>query len=278
MKHVKTTHSLIYICLFCFLFAGCSNRTVQTPLVIAQLCDPQLGMYNFAVDSANFEQEIRQVNELSPDVVAIAGDMANDVNNEYAVTVFLQLLAKIQPPVILTAGNHDLPDPVSVESLKRYRSYFGNDFNVLECKGRRIISANSQLWREAPPEEVIAHDLKLREALQEAKKKEQPVIMLTHIPPFVVSIDEDDAYKNMRKAKRSEWLNLFEDSGVFIWLAGHTHKTDKKMHNSITILNGETTSKNFDQHPKGFRLLTIYPDQHFDWEFVQIEDMNENNE
>ncbi|MDR1290476.1 MAG: metallophosphoesterase, partial [Planctomycetaceae bacterium] len=83
-------------------------------LRIAQLCDPQLGFGKDGFDSdvKRFEQEVKQVNELSPDLVLIAGDMVNKVD-EKSVSAFKKILAKIQPPVILTAGNHDLPDPVT---------------------------------------------------------------------------------------------------------------------------------------------------------------------
>ncbi|MDR0384840.1 MAG: hypothetical protein LBH60_02035 [Prevotellaceae bacterium] len=37
-----------------------------------------------------------------------------------------------------------------------------------------------------------------------------------------------------------------------------------------TILNGETTSVNFDKRSYGFRLLTVHPDNQFEWIFVPL--------
>ncbi|MDR1555742.1 MAG: metallophosphoesterase [Tannerellaceae bacterium] len=267
------------LCLFtAFAFAGWAKlygQGAEKPLVIAHLCDPQLGFYedSFSADSARFEQAIRRVNELSPDVTLIAGDMVNDINDEYAVATISKLIAKIRTPVILTPGNHDLPDPVTLDGLKRYRSVFGQDFTVHEYAGRCIISANSQLWRKAPDEECRQQDQKLRDALQEARKKGLAVILLTHIPPFVSSVDEKEAYFNLPKAVRYEILRLCEDNGVIIWLAGHIHTTAERYYGSgMAILNAETTSVNFDDHPAGFRLLTMYPDHHFSWDFVSLEE------
>ncbi|GHT47107.1 hypothetical protein FACS189454_09210 [Planctomycetales bacterium] len=257
-----------------------SDRSLRK-ITLAQLCDPQLGFGKdgFDADVARLKQEIEMVNELQPDVVLFAGDMVNDIADEKAVKTFLKLIAEIKPPVMLTAGNHDLHDPVTDEGLKRYRDYFGQDFSTRECKGYLIISANSQLWwRAAPQEEQDRHEKLLRDALQSAKKKEQPVILLTHIPPFVKSIDEEDEYFNLPKPKRTELLQLCESSGVLLWLAGHTHLTAKRNYNDIAILNGETTSQNFDKRPFGFRLLTIYPDNKpdnkFDWEFQELKTSN----
>jgi 3',5'-cyclic AMP phosphodiesterase CpdA len=241
-------------------------------MTLAQLCDPQLGFGEdgFDADVARLEQAIRQINELTPDAVLIAGDMVNDISDTDAVKTVLEKIAQIQSPVLLTAGNHDLPDPVTAEGLKRYRSFFGEDFRVLECKGRCIISANSQLWREAPLEESARHDQRLHDALQKAKKKGQPVLLMTHVPPFVTSANEADEYFNLPETKRNELLRLCEDHHVIIWLAGHTHKTAQRRYKDIAILNGETTSRNFDKHPFGFRLLTVYPDNHFEWEFKAL--------
>jgi predicted MPP superfamily phosphohydrolase len=64
-------------------------------LQIVQLCDPQLGFGNdgFDADVKRFEQEVKQVNELSPDLVLIVGDLVNSVN-EKSVSAFKKTLAK----------------------------------------------------------------------------------------------------------------------------------------------------------------------------------------
>jgi Icc-related predicted phosphoesterase len=259
--------SLLLATVMVLLLFGCSQPPATMTLV--QLCDPQLGFGEdgFEADVTRLEKAVIQINELAPDVVVVAGDMVNDIGDAQAIATVVETLARIKAPVLLTPGNHDLPDPVTAARLERYRASFGKDFNTLECKGRQIVSANSQLWREAPPEESARNEQQLRDALQKAKKKGQPVILLTHVPPFVTSVDEKDEYFNLPESKRHEILRLCEDNGVIIWLAGHTHNTSRRSYNDIAILNGEATSRNFDRHPAGFRLLTIYPDNHFDWEF-----------
>ena len=99
--------------------------------------------------------------------------------------------------------------------------------------------------------------------------------MLTHIPPFVSSVDEDDGYFNIPKAIREDVLRLFDESGVILWLAGHTHHTSRRSYEHITILNGETTSANFDDRPFGFRFLTLRHDNSFDWEFIALNKQKE---
>lgn len=249
-----------------------SSKSAETDSVmrLVQLCDPQLGFGEdgLEADIARLEKAVQQINALKPDVVIVAGDMVNDIGDEPSIAIFLQAIARLEAPVLLTAGNHDLPDPVTAEGLQRYRSFFGNDFRTMTCKGRLIVSANSQLWREAPAEERERHDRLLRDALQRAKENGQPVILLTHVPPFISSADEADEYFNLPKAMRADLLREAEEGGVTVWLAGHTHRTARRNHHRIAILNGETTGRNFDRHPAGFRLLTLYPGHRpFDWDF-----------
>lgn len=256
--------------------SGCVQSDLSL-LRVALLCDPQLGFItekdgakSYENQVARLKQAVSQINDIAPDMVLIAGDLVDDVNNDAAVATFKNIIGQLKAPVLLTPGNHDLPDPITVEGLQRYRSRYGEDFRVVVCKGRCIISANSQFWRGSPSDDSIRHERLLLDALAKAKNKKQPIVMLTHIPPYKSSIDEADEYFNIPQKIRKDILRLCEENGVILWLAGHTHITARRNYEHLTILNGETTSVNFDDHPCGFRLLTIHPDQHFDWDFVAL--------
>jgi len=266
---------ILFIAVLVITIIGCEEYEPEQPkttnLIVAQFCDPQLGFGrdSFEADVARLEKAVQLVNELSPDMVLITGDMLHIATDE-DVAIFLEIISHIKMPVLLTPGNHEISEPVTATKLQRYRSLFGEDFRVAECNKYCIISANSMLWRDAPCEETIRHDSLLYDALQKAKNKEQPILILTHIPPFVSSIDEDDGYYNLPKAKRQELLQFFAENDVFLWLAGHTHRTSHRNYGQINILNGETTCNNFDGRPFGFRLLTI-SDKSFDWNFIALE-------
>ena len=253
------------------LVFGCGLREIPE-LRIVQLCDPQLGFGQdgFDADVMRLEKAVQKINELAPDMVVVAGDMVNNGNDDEAIHIFKQIIAQVKAPILLAAGNHDLPEPVTAAGIRRYHALYGEDYQAVECKGRCIIAVNTLLWREAPPEASSRHELFLRETLQKAKKKKQAVILLSHVPPFVSSVDEPYEYYNLPESKRKDILRLCNENGVLIWLAGHTHTTSRRSYEHITILNGETTGRNFDNRPAGFRLLTIHPDQSFDWEFVAL--------
>jgi predicted MPP superfamily phosphohydrolase len=256
--------------------ASCSVFVSFPILRIVQLCDPQLGFGGFNNDVVNLEKAVMLINELAPDMVLIAGDMVHEPINEQSISTFLNIITHIESPVLLAPGNHDMCDApwdhFSMEGLERYYKFYGNDYSKIECKGYCIISANSHLWwTETPQELVKLHDNWLIYELQNAKNNKQPVILLTHIPLFVSSVDENDGYSNIPKTKRKELLNLCEENGVILWLAGHTHTTFRNELRGITFLNGETTSHPFDNRPLGFRLLTLFSDNNFEWEFFPLQ-------
>jgi len=263
--------SVLYVVLI-----SCKKNVFETEnpgkLRLVQLCDPQLGFGNdgFDNDVVNLEMAIRQINEIAPDVVLFPGDVVHR-NDDKSISTFLEIVSHINAPILLAPGNHELSNPITLAKLERYRNYFGEDFKSIEYNGYCIISANSQYWHgEAPEEEATLHDTFIKKTFQTAKNKSRPVVMLTHIPPFVSSVDEEDGYYNLPKTKRKEILDLCEANGTIIWLAGHTHTTGQRNYGAITILNGETTSANFDDRPLGFRLLTIFSDKSFEWEFIPL--------
>jgi hypothetical protein len=54
-------------------------------------------------------------------------------------------------------------------------------------------------------------------------------------------------------------------------LTGHTHKVVSNTHEGIVFLSGETTSKNFDNRPLGFRLWSIDAPTRIQHRFVPLE-------
>ena len=277
---LRFLYLIIVAALSVILFSTCCNEEIEIPddtplptLRIVQLCDPHLGFGSIHNDAANLEKVVAQINDLKPDLVLIAGDMVHEPNSELAISTFKNVIARIQSPVLLAPGNHDLCDEpfnyFSMEGLERFRKNFGADYSKVESKGRCIISANSHLWwTEAPQELVTAQDNWLKYTLQKAKSKAQAVILLTHVPLFISSVDEEDSRSNIPKTKREELLNLCEDYGVIVWLAGHAHRTLRNDYQGIAFLNGETISFNVDGEQYGFRLLTLFSDNSFEWELI----------
>lgn len=249
-----------------------SSAAMNDTLLIAHLCDPQIGFGPKGIDDdlAALRAEIENVNALDVDLVVIAGDMVNRMDST-SIALFHDAAARIEAPLVLTPGNHDIAEPCTPAGLEKYRKNFGPDFSVNKIKGRTLISFNSLLLRGGPEEEVRDMNARLDSALIAAKAEGSPVILLCHVPLFEKDIDENDEYFNLPTSIRRPLLEKFRNYGATIWLAGHTHKTHRNEYGGVTILNGENTSCNFDGRPRGFRLLSISPDGSFSWDFIPNE-------
>ncbi len=95
--------------------------------------------------------------------------------------------------------------------------------------------------------------------------------MIGHYPLFTVSPNEEEGYFNLPIPKRQQLLQLFKEYNVKAYLSGHTHKTVINKYEYIQLVSGETTSKNFDQNPLGFRVWKVTSDR-IEQHFVALED------
>ena len=118
------------------------------------------------------------------------------------------------------------------------------------------------------------HDMWFKEILAEAKKKDSPVVVV-HYPLFVKTPGEKESYYNIPTAKRMELLKLCEENGVVGFLAGHTQKLVVNDYKGMQLVNGETTSRNFDKRPMGFRWWDVAAQGKMIHRFVAIEGMDE---
>ncbi|MDF1860380.1 MAG: metallophosphoesterase [Verrucomicrobiales bacterium] len=239
-----------------------------------QMCDTQLGMGGYEHDVMTFNLAVKQINAMNPDFVVICGDLVQTAN-ENSVADFNEIRAKFTLPCYCAPGNHDVGNEPTPESLKRYREKVGEDYYAVEHKGYTLVIANTQLWKAPVEGESEAHDAWFRKTLEAAGAKGSPVIVVVHYPLFLKTLDEKESYYNLPLEKRKEILALCEKNGVVAFLAGHTHKQITNEYKGIQLVNGETTSKNFDKRPMGFRLWNVADENGLRHQFVPLKGMPE---
>ena len=245
------------------------DRT-RKPFSFVQMCDTQLGMGGYEHDVRTFELAVDQLNKLKPDFVLICGDLVQKADDK-SFADFKRIKSGFKIPCYCAAGNHDVENKPTVETLKKYREKIGKDYFTVEHKGYTFVVANTQLWKAPVAGESEKHDAWFRGALESAKAKGSPVVVVTHYPLFVKQPDEKEGYYNIAPAKRKELLALFEENGVVAMLAGHTHKLVVNEYKGIQMVNGETTSKNFDKRPMGFRMWRAAEGGKLSHEFMKLE-------
>lgn len=239
-------------------------------LTIAHCCDPQFGFGSYEDELARCKRELELVNASKPDLVFFAGDMCHaraNLKKEWP-----SLLKDVEAPYLTAVGNHDVPDPVKKEDVDRFVEVFGAEYASLELNGWKVIVFNSQYIRPTEETELYERQVEwFQKEVADGKEKGTPMILGSHVPPFVKSLDEKDEYFNFPTKIRQDFLDFARENGARFYLAGHTHTTLERNYRDVPILNAETTSRNFDNRPFGFRLLKIDADMNYEWNFVGLE-------
>lgn len=249
-----------------------SDEPAFQPFRFVQLCDPQLGFgaKGYETDLASLQQAVRQINELEPAFVVICGDLVNTPDAK-AFADFQRVTSELHVPCHCAPGNHDIGHPADPVLLAKYRQTIGEDHYRFKHQGCTFLVLNSQLWKSAPDNETTQHDEWLTGSLREAQTAGSPVFIIGHHPLFLSTADEEEQYFNIPPDRRGKILQLFRENGVLAVLTGHTHKLVRNTHEGIVFLSGETTSKNFDDRPLGFRLWSVLGPSQVEHRFVPLE-------
>ena len=239
------------------LLTSCNSDTKHPDraesFTFIQMCDTQLGFSDYEQDTRSLRQAVRQINALNPDFVVICGDLVHAASDK-SFSDFKEIISSFQVPCYYVPGNHDVGNKPTPESLQYYRKTLGKDYFMLEHKGIAFIFVNTQLWKEPVPDESEKQDRWLKERLKIASEKGQQIFIVGHYPLFCKEADEADEYMNLPLQKRRELLRLFDQYNVVAVLNGHTHRLILNRYKNIQMVNAETTSRNFDERPLGFRI------------------------
>lgn len=254
LRHFK----IAILSAFLFLNISCSQK-VQKPFSFVQLCDTQLGMGGYEHDIQSFKQAVKLINELKPDFVIICGDLVDDASDS-SYSDFLKIKGEFKIPCYVASGNHDIGNIPNDTTLSYYRKSVGDDYYYFQNKGYSFIVTNTQLWKVTVENESEKHDKWFKETLTDQSIKQHPVFVIGHYPLFIRQPDEEEHYFNFPLGKRQELLKLFLQNNVIAYLSGHTHKLVINNYENIQLVSGETTSKNFDKRPFGFRLWEVAAD------------------
>ena len=104
-----------------------------------QMSDPQFGMFtknaNFEHETLNFEFAIAQANRLKPAFVVITGDLINQGSSDAQAAEYKRITSKLDAkiPLYSVAGNHDVENEPTKETLARYRARVGQDYYSFKC-------------------------------------------------------------------------------------------------------------------------------------------------
>jgi 3',5'-cyclic AMP phosphodiesterase CpdA len=234
-------------------------------LFFIQMSDPQFGMFSenrdFAQETINFDKAIAAANQQKPAFVVVCGDLVNQSGNAAQIAEYQRIAAKLDRAIPLhnVAGNHDVGNEPTPESLAAYRKKFGPDYYAFRHGDFLGLVLNSSLIQH--PKGAPAEADKQSKWLEAELKKitpGQPVAIFQHIPWFLKNDDEPDDYFNIPLGPRTLYLQLFERYHVEYCFAGHYHRNAAGESLNFHITTTGPVGKPLGSDPSGIRIVKVH--------------------
>lgn len=244
-----------------FLCAG-----VLCAQTFVQMSDPQFGMYtkdvDFAHETANFEFAIAAANRLKPAFVVVTGDLTNMSTDAAQTAEYKRISAKLDPAIKLysVAGNHDVGNEPTKESLATYRERYGKDyysFRSGEIYGF-VLNSNLEKGAQLVPEEAAKMETWFRAELVKAKQSgAKHLIVFQHISLFLKEAKEADQYFNVPLPVRERYLQLMHEYGVRQVFAGHYHRNEEGRDGELEMITTGPVGMPLGGAKSGLRIVKV---------------------
>lgn len=241
-------------------------RAQEQPYYFIQLSDPQIGMYSenksFEQETANLEFAVATINRLKPGFVIVTGDLVNKTGDPAQISEYLRICGKIDPSVRIfqIAGNHDVGNEPTPESLTAYREKLGRDYYSFRAGPVYGIVLNSALIYS--PNKVLAEYQKqeawLKSELEEAKTSgAKHILVFQHHPYFLANALEPDQYANIPLERRGKYLDLLKNYSVRYVFAGHHHQNVISRDGDLEIIASGPVGKPLGEGRTGMRVVML---------------------
>ena len=231
----------------------------------------------YAAETVLYERAVEAANRLAPDFVVMCGDMVNNPDDPGQIAEMFRITSKLDEgiPVHWVAGNHDLNNEYTANSLAAYRERFGPDYYAFQHRGTSFIVLNSNICFDPSliPDEWAQQLRYLRDALQAAASAQAAhIIVFMHHPLFGTDPEEEEDAPLILipKERRSVILDLLQAYGVSAVFAGHWHRNNYARHGRLQMVTTGPVGYPLWYDPSGFRIVRVFEDR-IEHEYVLID-------
>jgi 3',5'-cyclic AMP phosphodiesterase CpdA len=235
-------------------------------VVFVQMTDPQFGMEtanrDFAYETARLERAAAEANRLKPRFVIVTGDLVNAPGDGAQIAEYQRILKKLDAGIRVysVAGNHDVGNVPTAESLAAYRKKFGADWYGFREGPLYGIVLNSVLYHS--PQWAPEEARKQREWLTAELKKARAsgaahVMVFLHHPLFIENGEEPDEYFNIPMARRIPLMNELGSAGVRWVFSGHYHRNAEGRYGQTMYVTTGPVGKPLGGAKSGFRVVWL---------------------
>lgn len=254
------------VCAMWMLAALARPSHAAEPFFFIQLTDPQFGMFtdntNFTQETVNFEFAAATVNRLKPAFVIVTGDLVNKPGDLDQITEYRRILTKIDPaiPVYDVAGNHDVENVPTPESIAAYTNRFGPDYYTFRRGDFVGVVLNSSLIHS--PQKAMANlEAQERWLVAELEKaraeKAKHIVVFQHHPWCLSSATETNQYFNIPIERRARYFALFHKYGVNYSFCGHYHRNALARDGALEIITTGPVGKPLGKDGSGLRVAVV---------------------
>jgi 3',5'-cyclic AMP phosphodiesterase CpdA len=218
---------------------------------------------DFAQETVNFEMAVATANRLKPAFVIVTGDLVNKAGDAAQIAEYRRIAARLDAsiPLYQVAGNHDVENAPTPESVAAYTKIFGPDYYTFTHQGLVGIVLNSSLIHtpDKVPELHAAQDRWLRDELARARRPDvQHVVVFQHHPWFLATAAEPNQYFNIPLVRRTPLLALFHEQGVKFLVSGHYHRNAVATDGDLTnVTTGPVGKPQGDNPQSGMRVFVV---------------------
>jgi 3',5'-cyclic AMP phosphodiesterase CpdA len=218
---------------------------------------------DFAQETANFEFAIASANRLKPAFVVVTGDLVNKAGDPAQIAEYKRIAAKLDRsiPLYNVAGNHDVENTPTPETITAYTKTFGPDRYTFKHGSFVGIVINSSLVK-APEKAgtlLAEQEAWMKDQLAHARQAgARHIVIFQHHPYFLKAADEVEGYFNLPLARRSDYLKLFHDAGVKYIFAGHLHNNSPARDGDLEMVTTGPIGKPLGQGShSGMRVVMV---------------------
>jgi serine/threonine-protein phosphatase CPPED1 len=252
--------------LLALLLLGPAPTPAAEPFFFIQLSDPQFGMFtentNFTQETVNFEFAVATVNRLRPAFVVVTGDLVHRPGDLEQIAEYRRILARVDPaiPVYDVAGNHDVENVPTPESIAAYTNRFGPDYYSFRYRDFVGIVLNSTVIHspQKVPEHFQAQERWLEAELEKARREgARHIAVFQHHPWCLTSAGEPDQYFNIPLERRTRYFALFHKHGVRHLFCGHYHRNSLAKDGPMQIITTGPVGKPLGNDRSGLRIAIV---------------------
>ncbi len=240
------------------------------PFLFVQLSDPQFGMFtgdtNFTQETANHEFAVATINRLKPAFVVVTGDLVNKPGDAAQITEYQRINSKIDRsiPVYDVAGNHDVENVPTPQSIAAYTNLFGPDYYSFRHGDFVGIVLNSSVIHspQKSSDHLEEHERWMIAELEKARdSKARHIVVFQHHPWCISSATETNQYFNIPIERRARYLALFQKYGVRYTFCGHYHRNAFARDGKLEIVTTGPVGKPLGRDQSGLRLAIVREDR-----------------